>query len=195
MAGLDVSGFLDDGALNLEGVSSVKHPDGATYRVPALSWPDTLRLRRLMQQYGTGIPDLGDAEGEARTDLEALLKDKAGKVVDYPTKILGPALQQMIDDEVAPSNIDRLLTVVSLHFGIHEETARSFVQVAAGEAQARQNRATRRAATKRTSSPRKAGSSSSRASGAKNTRSSQGTSRGSATSAATPRKAAAKKAV
>lgn len=186
MPDLDVSGYLDDGALDLSGVASAKYPEGRTYRVASPSWPDTLRLRRLVSRFGGRIPDAAGLSGADLDDITALNTAADGTDCTIPEKLLGDALPQMIDDGVAPSNVDKIVTIVVLHFGLHEHVAQQFVE-AAGEARARAERTRANAAkkpapAKSSSSPRKAGSRSTPASGAANTPRRKASTRGSAAS-------------
>lgn len=170
MASLDVSGYLDDGALDLTGVASKRYPDGHTYHVESPSWPDALRLRRLISRFGGSIPDRDSLAGDALADLTGFVTAEDGAEVDFHEKLLGPAYGQMIDDGVPPVSVDRLVSIVAIHFGMNEQSAQILVAAATGEALARENRASRRTAAKKpASSPRKAGSNSSPASGARNT--------------------------
>lgn len=173
MGALDVSGYLDDGALTLEGVASKRCPEGRSYKVEPLSWPDTILLKRIVGKWGGRIPTAAAMTAEDAADLSAFITAPDGTVIDLNEKLLGPALQEMVDDGVPPPNVERLVTVAALHFGAHESVAQQFVAVTAGEAEARRNRAPKppaaAGARKRASSPSKGGSRSSRASGAANT--------------------------
>jgi hypothetical protein len=196
MSTLDVTGYLDDGALDLTGVASKRYPDGHTYRVESPSWPDALRLRRVVGRWGGMLPDKDDGVGDDAdvAALEGLLHDADGRAVSLHEKVLGTALDEMVGDGVPPIAIDRILTLVLLHYGMNEHVAVNFLAAAKGEAQARTNRATRRAAAKKApakprGSSKPAGSKSSPASSVSSTPRTKApaSTRGRGTSATPPR--------
>ncbi|WP_375490223.1 hypothetical protein [uncultured Jatrophihabitans sp.] len=191
----NVGDYLAGDAITFNGVAGEKHPGGKTYRVPAPSAEDELRLRRIVQ-----IEDAGDTNVDLATEMKALLAGPDDTELTLPHKILGPAYDEMTADGVTPTKIDMLASLVVTNYGVSQQAAELTVAVAQGEAAARGNRATRRAAAKKTarkaaakktssrSSNGKAGSrgQASRAGGAKSTPRSPATTRGSATSANTP---------
>lgn len=157
MPSLDLQTFLEDDQLVLQGVCSETHPNGKAYTIASPSAKTVLQLKRTMQ--------LWDADGErelTKEDVEALTAlttDEGGQPVDIVARIMGPAYQQMIDDGVSGSRMEKIANIVLTYYGRNSHLARKLVE-ATGESAARPNRTTRRAAGQR------AGSKSSRASGA-----------------------------
>lgn len=162
MPSYDLSDYLADDALTLRGIPSVKHPGGTAYTIPSPSAKFGLQLQRITQLRAERGADAPPSEDEL-LELVALVTDDAtGELVDFDTRLFGPALQAMVDDGVSADRLQMIRTLVITHYGSGSAVARSIVEAATGEAKARGNRATRRA-TK--STPRKtAGSKSSRAS-------------------------------
>lgn len=190
MPDLDASAFLADDKLTISGIASDKHSRGKKYAFPQLSWEDTLRLRRVFGD----VP--GNSDPDA--DLKALLTDADGNEITMLEKLTGSVYGQLVADGVSPTRMDRLTQLLITQYAFGEDAARFTLEAAkdeasTGEAQARANRADRRAAAKKQpASKRAAGSSSSRASGAApRARKASTSTRGSSTSAA--KKTAARK--
>lgn len=217
--GYSVGSYLSDDQMTFDGVPSAAHPDGHAYTVPAPCAADELIIRRIVHLEDelsklTGVDDIAPRKGETVTQttirLEALIAattplrdehkalvakldtDDKGQPVEHAQKMLGTAYAVMLADGVRPRHMDELASLVTTNYGSGERVARAVVAAAAGEALARSNRATRRAAAKKPNGSRaKAGLKSAPASGAVSTRNGPASTRGSATSAA--KKAAARK--
>lgn len=182
-----MSAYLADDTLALDNIPSKAFPDGKTYHIPSLSGEDGL----LLQVAAEGSDKDGRMiNADALEAMAKLCRDADGNSVTLQRKMFGDALDEMVADGVSNTRIELILQVVLAQANSGTEVARKVVQRAAGEALARANRATRRAPAKKTSSPRKAGSKSLRASGAKSTPAARASTRGRATSA--PREPQAK---
>lgn len=169
MPRIDLSTYLADDTLDLDGIPSTAHPEGGSYKIPSLSGADGL----LLQVITDGSDDKGEKmSAEAIEAMVQFCRDDGGEPVSLQEKLFGKAtLAQMVADGVTNTNLHATMTVVMTQASLGAEMAQRYVdKVAAGEAPARANRATRRAAAQKpSSSPRKAGSRSVPASGAKNT--------------------------
>lgn len=132
----DLSNYLADDALTLQGVASEKHPDGKAYTIASPSAKFGLQLRRAMVIWGTR-----DAKNpptpEELTDLLALVTDDDGKPIDLQTRLMGPVYQQMVDDGVSDDRLQMIWDVVIAHYGSGSQVAQMIVeQATTGESQA-----------------------------------------------------------
>lgn len=216
MPDVSVKSYLSSDEYTMRDVPSKKHPDGKAYTVTAPSAADEMLMRRLVQLQDRlspllpkpgYVPQTAKEKAEAAQLAEAarpiqaeiaacitqLCLDEDGNEVDYDAKLLSGAYEEMVADGVRPRHLTELASLVMTNYGTSEHIAQMVLDRAEGEALARGNRATRRAAA--TSSPRKAraskpraGSKSSRTSGAKNTQATRAraSTRGRKTSAAAP---------
>lgn len=165
MPSYDLSDYLADDTLTLNGIASAEHPKGKAYRIKSPSAKLGLQLQRLTQlqaQRGLNTPP----SDEELTELLELIVDESGAVVDFNERLFGPTWQQMIDDGVSADRLQMIRAIVITHYGSGSAVARSIVEGAAGEAEARGNRAARRTAKRKTTARKTAGSKSSRASSA-----------------------------
>lgn len=189
MSRLDFSGLRDE--LVLQNLPTRAHPEGKTYIVRDPSTEDVERLleideqindsnRRLLEASVEDVPD--DETDEARDAREARLKAaedavKAagaamtefltvdGKEVPLLRRLLGDSLDEIEADGLGKTSYDRLQeSILDTLTGGLDYAQRNLARMAAGEAEARANRATRRAAAKESKrSSRPATSKSSRA--------------------------------
>lgn len=150
MPDLDLSSYLSDDTLKLHGIASTTWPDGHSYEVPSPSAIDGLKLRRLMNL--SGDDPSKPLNADAAQALAEFCTDKDGNTVEFDAKLLGPARDAMIADGVSMDRLDQITRIVALNFGGGTELAQLVVEAAKGEAEARANRATRRAAAKKTRS-------------------------------------------
>jgi hypothetical protein len=195
MPEFNVGDYLSNDALILHGVAGVKHPNGKTYTIAAPSAEDELRMRRIVQIQNA---QAGDASKASLADELRSLLTTDGAELTVPQKLLGAAHDEMVADGVTPTHIDKLAQIVMTNFGVNEYSARMVVSAAQGEALARANRATRRAAAKsparkRSASKPKAGTKSSPASGAKSTPATAAAASTPAPATSAPRKRAPRK--
>jgi hypothetical protein len=182
----DMSGWLDDDAWRITGVASEAHPAGGAYAIPCPSIRDTALLRRITSRFpqiadteiaAKQAADAGDtvtAEKHSAT-LTDLLDGNTADLCAYlnvsdlgdldrdpqeamQRKLLGPVYDQMVDDGVTSTRLERVYQATVLRFTQNEEVVRLLVEFE-GKAAALDNRATRRAAKK--AAPRKAASSNS----------------------------------
>lgn len=182
-----LSTFLQDDRLTLEEIPSEKHPDGKAYTLGKVTAKTGLRLQRMMQVWGPQRPEAPTPEDLA--ELVSLTTDDDGEAIDFHVRLMGPAYQEMVDDGVSADAIHAITTLVMTHYTAGPQIAKLMVERAAGEALARANRATRRAA--KSTVKKTAGSRSRRASGATTASAKAATSKTSASSPATsPPKAA-----
>lgn len=182
---IDLSGILGK-KFTLTGIPSPAHPDGGSYEIPSLSAQDGA----LLQIIAAGSDGEGSITGaDAGEAMVEFCRDADGNEVDLNRKLLGDALDEMVGDGISNDDLQDIVAVVMAKATFGTEAARLYVARASGEAPARANRATRRAAAKKTSSPRKAGSKSPQASGAKNTPAARASTRGPAASAKPQKKA------
>lgn len=198
MADFDLSGYLSDDTFVVSGVPSEKYPapDGQRYAIPSPSARDGLLLKKIFNSSNGAAGDKSAKAVAISPELAEYCKDADGNPIDFDEKLLGAALPQMIADGVSSTRLDMISEIVYIRFASNQGMAEMLVE-AAGKAEARDNRATRRAAAKKPTStartPRaKAGSASKKASTA--TRARTPAPRSTASSTSTPRKAAAKKA-
>jgi len=145
MPELDLGNFLANDTLVLKGIPSEKHPGGHAYRVPSPSAKFGLLLQKMMSVWSEGVthtPTDDDIK-----DLLQLVTTDEGDVIDFAQRLLGDAYQQMLDDGVSAERMEMIRTVVMAHYAQGAVVARQIVEQS-GEAAARANRATRRAAKK-----------------------------------------------
>lgn len=167
MGHIDLATYLSDDTLVLDGVASAKYPDGKSYTIVSPSAEDGLRLQRVVQQSG---PKLQDVSVDNAEILMALCRDAEGNEITLAEKLIGPKVHaEMVADGVSLTRISLIEEVLTLHYGIGPEVT-TLVVAAAGEAVARANRASRRAAAKKAPSRKRtarktAGSKSSPAAG------------------------------
>jgi len=139
-------------------VPSKEYPDGKTYRVPS---PSAEVGARLTAQAAVGLKA---ARGGLLTEKEqALLDLDDEEEKSFYEEILGPVYEEMLADGVDWTLLANIARDAYMCITDNEGLADA-VLAAAGEAHARENRATKRA-TKTGRGSRAAGSSSSRASG------------------------------
>lgn len=170
--------FLDDGALKYPGIVSREHPDGKTYTVPPPDADTGLRwasLGDLVMFQNPTAEQLGrlklddDEEMSLYEQIFGCTKDCRAPIDDAGARgpECGSTLDEMRADGVPWPRIRQIAQDAFMFWAVNEQFADA-VLAAPGEAEARGNRATRRAAKKATSTattPRpKAGSSSAKAS-------------------------------
>jgi len=182
MATFDLTEYLEDDAVVLEGIRSERHPEGKAYRFESPSAKIGLWLQHLLE-FGIKVSLIGKAAA-AGEDIDAAAIPDPGKLVldddeerDLYRKVMGPTYDELLDDGVSHGRIQRVFQLLLMHWGANRDIGS---QIAAGlpEAPGPVNRAEKRARQ------RKAGSSSSRASTATPARSRARTStRSSGTSA------------
>lgn len=143
----DLSTYLADDSLTLQGVVSNAHPDGAAYTIPSPSAKMALRLHHVMGVWAAR--DMTTAPTpEAIAELMALTTDEdTGEPVDFRVKLMGDAYQQMVDDGVSADRLDMITTLVVTHYGQGASVARMLVDATSGEPQA-PNRKARRVGAK-----------------------------------------------
>lgn len=157
MAELDFSGYLADRPDNreaLRGIPSPKHPDGKTYYMPSPSARFSLQLRRIMQLWGARGADRAPTAKELN-ELNSLLTDESGEQVEIERRLLGSALEEMLDDGITTDDLQKVVNVVMVKYAVGDAAAQSIIG-SSGEAVARPNRATRRATAQKTAGPRSA---------------------------------------
>lgn len=151
--------FADGGALRYPGIASANFPKGKTYTVPP---PDA--------DTGMRWASLGELvlfDNPTPAQLERLKLDDAAETSLYE-QVLGDTLAEMKADGVPWPRIRQIAQDAFMYWAVNEQFADA-VLASQGKEEARENRAARRAATKKPSStartPRpKAGSSSGKAS-------------------------------
>jgi hypothetical protein len=170
VATYDLTEFLEDDSIVLEGIRSEKFPDGKAYRFTSPDAKTGLWLKNLIElgvRAGLGI------KSEAG-DLQKLVLDDDEERNLY-ARVMGATFDELVADKVSWSRVKKIFDLLLRHYGAGQDIAGAV----AGEAEARPNRATRRATARKT-----VGSSSSRASGATPARTrSQASTRSSKTSA------------
>lgn len=189
MSRLDFSGLRDE--LVLDNLPTDKHPEGRTYTVREPRATDVQRLLEIFDDLQSGDDKRARAGAAAMEQFLTV----AGRQVSMLRRLLGDSLDPIEKDGLSASTA-RVLeqSLIATAMSGPEIAQQALERVVAGEARARTNRATRRAAAKKApaSSP-KAGSRSNRAStGARARTAAAASTRSSATSA--PRKASARKA-
>ncbi|HEX4432856.1 MAG TPA: hypothetical protein VHZ96_26520 [Frankiaceae bacterium] len=165
MPHINLATYLADDTVDLDGIPSKAHPEGASYKIPSLSGEDGL----LLQVITNGSDEDGNiTKAEAAEAMVKFCRDADGNAVSLQRKLFGDALDLMVADGVSNNNIHATMSIVMAQASFGTEVARKVVARASGEAPARENRATRRSAAKKSSSSsRKAGSKSGPASTAK----------------------------
>lgn len=156
MPEFDVGGFIADDPLVLNDVVSKKYPKGKTYIAPDLPYRDALQFKKIM-----ALP-----QDKVNAALVEFCRDAKGNEISPAERLLGPAFDLMLADGVPRPVMERVETLAIVYYSTNEEVTRTSLSAIGGpvgEAQARTNRATRRAATKATSRSA-AGSKSGRAS-------------------------------
>lgn len=159
--GYDVSAFLGDGAIELDGIPSPSYPRGKTYRFPSPTAERGLWMRNLFEfgvKVNLGItPGAGEAAGLNLNDDQEL---------DLYREVMGDTLDEMLTDGVLWAHVQGVFGLLLRKHGQGMDVDVSIsraAESARGEGQARPNRATRRTAPKtdgsksnRESSPTKA---------------------------------------
>lgn len=173
--------FFDEGALKYPGITSTAHPAGKTYRVPPPDADTGLRWASLGEAVLTG--KLTDAERDRLrlddNEERSFFRQVFGCTPDCEKPqedgtrgpVCGSVLDEMRADGVPYPRIKLIAADVFMYWSVNEQFADAVLTLEStrGEAAARANRATRRAAAKKTASPartprRKAGSGSATAS-------------------------------
>jgi hypothetical protein len=151
MATYDLTEFLEDDSIVLEGIAGTKYPDGKAYRFASPDAKTGLWLKNLIEfgvRANLGLPVEDGTVGKLQLDDD--------EERDMYVRVMGPTYDELVADGVSWSRLQRVFGLLLRHYGSGQDIAGAI----AGEAEARPNRATRRAAKKTV------GSSSSRASGA-----------------------------
>lgn len=153
----DLSAFFEDDALEYPNVPSAKHPAGKTYRVPS---PDAATGLRLTALATVGMKSATGAQLNEK-DSAALNLDDEDEESLY-RQVLGSATyQEMIDDGVKWTHLQRVAHDAFLTFTVSPEVADAALAVETGKAQEPRPSVSTRATGRKT-----AGSKSSRGSGA-----------------------------
>ena len=157
----DFSLIVASDTIRYPAVPSSKHPEGKDYLVP---YPDAATGARWTAQADLGWRKAQGAELTPDEDALLALDDQEEQTLYQ--RVLGPVYDEMVADGVKWPHLVAIAR--DAYFVITDNTQLADSLLAAqGEAGARANRATRRAAAKKPSAgKRKAGSKSSRASGA-----------------------------
>lgn len=164
MATYDVSEYLEDGAIVLEGIRSTEHPKGRSYRFESPSFEVGLWLKNLIE-FGQRA-SLRAAIGVApKPDEFAELILDDNEEIDTYRRVMGDTFDELRADDVPWQSVQGIFTLLLKKWGNSQP-----IEVTLNEGKAAApNRETRRAAAKAApatganSSSRKAGSKSSRA--------------------------------
>lgn len=158
MATYDLSEYLEDDSLVLEGIRSDKFPDGKAYRFASPSAKVGLWLKNLAE-FGLRA-SLGE-DAPLPSDLSKIVLDD-DEEHDLYRRVMGETYAEMMADGVSHARVQKVFGLLFLHYGAGRSIDRQLAppppQDGRPEAAGPSNRATRRAAQKT------AGSSSSRAS-------------------------------
>lgn len=166
MPRIDFSGLRNE--LVLTNTPTEKYPEGKDYVVSDVSMKDAQRLLEIYSLIGS------DNEKEQKEGAEAFVDFLTvdGRVVSLLRRLLGSGVDEIEADGLGAQNqrdIEEAIITTALQ-GVEAAQAMLTAKVTAGEALARGNRATRRAAAKKsTVSSRKAGSSSTPRTGSRGT--------------------------
>lgn len=158
----DFWGWLDDDALEIPGVKSTKYPEGKAYSIPSPDAETGMRLTALAELAAKKAKGIEIKEADVK---RLNLNDTEER--EFAEQVLGAALAEMQGDGVSWVRIQRITKYAFTHFAVSAESAREAASrgVFEGKAQARPNRAARRAkpttqkappASGATRSPRKA---------------------------------------
>lgn len=157
MATFDLSEFLEDDSLVLEGIRSEKHPDGKAYRFTSPSAKKGLWLKNLIE-FGVKA-NLGIEASPGEVGKLSLDDDEE---MDLYRDVMGDTLTELLDDGVSWSRVQQVFGLLLGHYGMGRGIDNALKEHS-GEAGARPNRAARRSASKTSTKPTrqaKAGSSS-----------------------------------
>lgn len=138
MGHVDFGSYLDDDAIDTPPLSSTKHPDGRSYRIPS---PDAATGIRLTAMVSLGV-DLATGAELSQADADKLKLDDAAEV-EFLREVLGSAYDELVTDGVSWVRIQRLGRFALLYFTLGPEAAAQEAQRSSGEAHA-PNRETRR---------------------------------------------------
>jgi len=154
MATYDLSDYLEDGTVVLEGIRSEKFADGKAYRFASPSAKVGLWLQHLVE-FGIRA-NLAGGQVVSQAEVGKLVLDD-DEERDLYQRVMGATLEEMLTDGVPWSSVQKVFKLLLQHWGANRDIG---AQIAAGrpEAQGPVNRAERRAQQKT------AGSRSSRAS-------------------------------